>query len=365
MSTLSIYVGESMISVLDYSSPSDFKFANYPYSFPYELFPQDNVSEKFYQQVLKYLSKIHGISADSAEVIVGTVSGVAPKIKHTHGYSIHQALSSLKNYSWTLVENFTVMTQKNMSAFYPMKKDLTFSQPAMTNYLSNKSLYPQIVPSSPDTFKSEDVLTKHLMSSIDTSVVSDIPLIFTGGRFAHFDTNKTASYLLALDLLRTPGLFNVKIDPENKLPTIALLNNHLVSNANKAATKNSKETVAFLSDDLLSVNNTEVFDDEFVSIGSVLNAPGGVECLFEVEAGNNQFVEIKANRLFIFPLERTSSARIVVDGKSVGHLDTNIRGGSLGFIIDTRDKTSEDFMTTSSTQHSEWVKIINERIKAF
>ena len=352
MPILSIYVGESQISVLEYTSGADFKFATYPYVFPYEIYQDGFNSEKFYTQVLRHLGKTEGIDIEADPILLGTVTGVAPAIKHTYNFSVHEALSSVESYSWTLVENFVVMNERNMSSFYPMKKDLTFSQPNMVNYLSNKSLYPHIAPSSPDTFKSEDVLSKNLSASMGASVATEQPMIFTGGRFAHFDENSVASYLLALDLLRTPGVFNVRIDPSNKLPLIGLLNTYLQSNE---ASDSGQEPADI----------DEAFEDEFVTLGTVLNSPGGAEILFEMEAGNSQFVDIKPNRLFIFPLEKTSSARIVLEGKSIGHMEKNVRGGSLGFVIDTRDQTASDFLTTSSTQHSEWVKVINERIKAF
>lgn len=352
MPILSVYVGESQISVLEYTSSADFKFASYPYVFPYEIFEDGYNSEKFYSQVLKHLAKTEGVDIDAETILVATVSGVSPAIKHTYRFSAHEVLSSLEEYSWTLVEDFVVMTAKSVSSFYPTKKDLTFSQPNMVNYLSNKVLYPQIVPSSPDTFKSEDVLTKNLSISMGPPAVTELPLMYTGGRFAHFDSNQVASYLLALDLMRAPGVFSVHIDPENKLPLIAMVNTYLQSD--EAAEKNMDQ-----------IDVAEVFEDEFVTLGTVLNAPGGAEVLFEMEAGNSQFVEVKGNKLFVFPLERTSSARVVIDGKSVGHLEKNIRGGSLGFVIDTRDKEASDFLTSSSTQHSEWVKVVNERIKAF
>ena len=265
-----------------------------------------------------------------------------------------------------MVETFAVASGSSWVAYYPTKKDLTFSQPVLTNYLSNKTLYPSLIPSSPDTFKAEDVLTKTLATSVSAVSLADQPLLFTGGRFAVFEKNPVATYLLALDLLKNPGLYTVKIDTANKLPVISILNYYLMGESGpKSKKKKKKEKVSFLSDDILSLNDEAIFDDEFVSLGTVLNAPGGVECLFEKEAGNSQFVELKSDKLFIFPLEKNASARIVVDGKSVGHIDTSIRGGSLGLVIDTRDKGTSDFLTSSSTGHSDWVKVISERISAF
>lgn len=364
MSTLSIYVGESQISALSFNSQTDFKFGFYPYVFPSELMKNDLNEEKFYAQVLRYLNKAFGIPASAGTVLIGTLGGVSTKIKG-EVVPIAEALSTVQNYIWALVESSLVLSGKSWVSFYPTEKDLTFSQPVFVNYLSNKSLYPQIIPSSPDTFKAVDILTKSLVSTTDPIEATEQPLIFTGGRFTSLEQNPVETYLLALDLIRSPGIFNVKIDVANKLPVIGILNHHLVSNASEESSKKKKEAISFLSGDLLSVNSEEIFDEEFISLGTVLNAPGGVECLFEVEVGNSQFVELKGDRLFVFPLDKNASARIVADGKSVGHIEKNIRGGSVGLVIDTRDKSDVDFLTSTSTQHSDWVKVINERISAF
>lgn len=360
MPTLSIYLGESKISTLGYVSPSQFSFGYYPFSFPSELIRGDYNLDKFLSQVLKSIEKNEQTSLKYDEVVVSSIPGIINKLS-ARAFSAHQTMTSIDSYFWFLVENFMLATPMGDVSYYPRKKDLAFNIPVMVNYLSNKYLYPSVVPSSPDNMRAEDILTKYMYANIPMYKEINKPIVFTGGRFTTFSYYPVATYLLALDLLTRPGLYNVKIDTANKLPAIGAFNLN-----NKAKAEGiGKESVTFLGNDLLNINGEELFDEEFISVGNVLFSPGGVECMFETDLGNSQFVEIGKDELFIFPLEKNAGARVVANGKLIGNIEKNIKGGRLGFVLDTRVKDTTDFQTQSSTQNTEWVRVINERISAF
>lgn len=365
MPSLSVYIGESSVSALSFESDSKYKFGKYPYTFPGELIKNDFNSDKFFTQVLKYISKQSGLDLTASSLTVGTLSGISNGLKAESFVSIFQALSQIKNYNWLLAESFTVLSPENFYSYFPFSKEKNSLESSELNYLSNLSLYPQIVPSHPDELKAQDSLIKEIASNMKLIDLGNKPMVFTGGRFAKFSHNPIATFLLALDLLKVPGLHEVLIDSGNKFPLFSLLNYKFNDAANKKSEKDDKEAVSFLSEDIMKVNDEEIYESEFINVGTVLNAAGGVECLFEVEAGNSQFIDLKANKLFIFPLDTGEKARIVVDGKSTGHIETKVSGGSLGLVIDTREKGGADFLKTSSNQNKEWVKVINERISAF
>lgn len=353
MPTLSIYIGENQISAMRYNTPEDFSFAAYPYVFPYEALKHEYNETKFYTQVIKIFEKEFGIKAKDYKVVVGSLGGQELPIKASSNIGVFSSLSTIKNYQWLFVESFFVAKPSGFLGYFPYGSDSKFDDQELKNYFSNVGIYPQFRTLNPKLLNSNDVLLQNISANVEYNYSEETPIILTGGRFTSVYDLPISTYLFSFSLLKKPGLYRLKLDPANKLPLISLVNKEYFESSSSG-----KSAGGVLSEDIMNINDDEIFDDEFIDLGTVLRAKGNVEVLLEIEAGNSQFISLKENQLFIFPLERMASARVVISGQSIGKRETYVKGGKLGLVIDTRTLPVEKL-------EKEWIKVIEERLTAF
>ena len=348
---LSIYVGESQISALRYNSPDDYKFYAYPYV-PLDALTH-NYSYKnrpaFVNQVIKKVfSDEVKLDPENFDLIVGDVGGGRTFGDKKEHIGIGSALNSIHNFSWLMVENFTVVTPSDFVSYFPFsefKNDEEF-----INYFSNKSLYPQVVPGDREGYDREERLLNSISSQIKHKYKLDTPIVLTGGKFFNANKNPGYMYVSALEFLKEPGVYEVKIDTQNKLPVIGLLNQSFGDTTGEDTAK-----VGMLTADILDDSQ---FYNEFIDVGTVLRSQGRAECLFEKEGSSPQFVEVDKNKIFILPLEKNEIARVSISTGKLGKIEKNIKGGDIGFIIDTR---TED----NNRLNPEWVAVFEERLASF
>jgi hypothetical protein len=345
MPTLSIYIGESQISALLYKSPSDFEFSHFSYVYPQSLIVDGSNKDKFNKQVLALFAKRFGVKISDITVITGDLMGES---------GVYTSLSSIQDYDWLYADNFTIATPEEFISFFPYGKDSKFSLAELKNYFSNRSLYPQYISSSPKFLNAADMLLREMMQTSKHNYYGEKPVILTGGRFAQLDVNPVMTYVLGLSLLKDPGLYDLRLDSECILPVLSLLNNQAINKEEGS----EKESVSALSADMVGVFDKTLFEEKLTTLGTVLKVPGGVECLFEKDVGEPQLISLKENEIFVFPLDKLDLARISVTGKSINKLETSVRGGTLGFVIDTRQSDYNEVKR-------EWLKVIQERISAF
>jgi len=165
-----------------------------------------------------------------------------------------------------------------------------------TDYISNLSIFNDI----PLDNVSEFGVPMPLKPSKD--------IVFMGDLVIKMDPSK---YLFLLDLISTVGIYSINLDQKCEY----ILRKPLVDMK---------------------------FPYTAVSLGTLVNSPGPTSCLIETSVGTKQLVELKENDLVFIPLENMSVARIVVKGQSIGSVDTKIRGGVLGVVIDTRYKSGKN-----------------------
>jgi len=343
MATLSVYFGESYVSALFYVSKADYKFGSYPYSFLHSLVGHHFNEDKFQKQVIRLISKNLQIDLAGCKQIIGNYRDNLSELL--------SALNVIDSCSWALCENFSVILPQTFVSNFPIEKDPVLSKPEAINYFSNLDLYSNVAPVNTDTIKIHDYLLKKLFGQALSLQSFDLskPILLSGSRFARYDKSLIDTYMLALDVLILPGFYQLNLDLNNKLPAIALLNKQFAQGS---------EGVSTISNVGLDLQNDEIFTKEFVTVGTIFSSSGKVECLFESEEGNSQFVEIGPNKIFVFLLAKDDSARVVIDNKHTGHVETEVVGGSLGFVIDTREKPALKISPA-------WEEVIKERLHNF
>lgn len=348
---LSIFVGESQISGLKYISPKDYEFFSYPYV-PLDSLTHD-ISGKFKanflnQFISEFVTGKEGINPNDFDIIVGDLNGIGDYGEGVTHANILGALSSIHNYSWFMVEDFTIATPSDFISYFPFsefKNDENF-----INFFSNKTLYSQMVSRRREEYDMEEKYLQKISDSIQHKFNSEIPVLFTGDRFFGAHRATGLLYISALGFLKAPGIYELMMDTANKLPAMALLNQTFQQTSGEEGRK-----VGMLTEDILDGN---YFNNEFVTVGTVLKSQGRAECLFEKEGSSPQFVEIEKDEMFILPLEKNETARVSISTGKLGKIEKKITGGDVGFIIDTRVSKSNQF-------NPEWVEIFEERLNSF
>jgi hypothetical protein len=202
------------------------------------------------------------------------------------------------------------------------------------NYIANKSLYPQLIPTTPRELAIEQALAKRIMRQIvqDMAIqwVGVQTVILTGGVLAGVQNQAQAVGML-LDGLQPEGAQRCLLDHHQSLLAIG---------------------------GALSVHEQEdyrlgraLLNEVLVPTGSVISLPLGKERLkatAAVEVGllTNQSVQIRPGELIQVPLGATEWGHVnmTYPGLFRQHHQAEafaISGGQVGLVIDTRSRPIE------------------------
>lgn len=298
MPVLSFYEGYSELSFCVFDDPTDVgsnKIYRFPYTYSNNLFANSFSREKFYKDVFALALKELNIEIKDYSLyamgFLGTVDlpykidkniSVFSQIPPGYVYASSQAVAIAgKTYSYCLP---TVETYD-------------------TNIRANLDLYHNII-----FYDSRDIVLKDsfLRALLHYGPI-EIPydeVILTGDRFREFDLNPALGYLMAFDIIKNPGTFFLKMDTQNIFPHTILMGLGTL---------------------------------EYSTIGTLVNIPGKVECLFETDIATAQVFDLPENSIFIMPLQEGATARILIKSHETT-VEKVVKGGKLGVIIDTRNK---------------------------
>ncbi len=334
MSTLSLYIGDSVISALHFKSQSDFDFDFFPFGFV-GFTSRDNEAEiHFFNQVFDHFAKRFNLDLSSVEVKVISKRGLKVPLKSTKIMNLTEIMNRFDpNLEWVIVDDFSAMTKNFDGGFLPYSEKLStrFLDSEFSTYIGNKTLYPHIVCSNPRINSIHDLLLQKIFQQADLQISNNGTVVFSGLRFTRAGVSRAITYLFALGLISNPGFFKIFIDLGIKIPLIASLGKTISSG----------------------------FEDEFVNLGTVLKIPGGGQVLFSLESQTTpQLIDIKSNDVFILPLELGDKAKVSVSAQSLGKQENYVKGGQLGFVIDSREARSEKL-------NRDWLRAIEERLIAF
>lgn len=325
MSTLSIYFGPSEVSFLAAAAPGDLRFYKYPYYIN---------DESFIKDLIATASKEMGINPTEYNLIgCGFPTVEAACLDLAYISTLDKLISKSSKYFTVLVNIFTLMTPVGfLSAAHTIDTD-----EEDMNMLFNLALYGHTI--YPDNF--DQMKIDHSVRFYPPEAVapdSSKPILFTGDRFSSSIRSVNGSHLFLLDLLKMPGIYEVKIDDKNAFSTLALLSEYDPAYTN-------------------ALN-----EYEFESLGTVVNTPGSAECLLSNEDGSSQLFDVKANDIFVIPVEAQATPRLMVKNSVLGTRDVTIKGGSKGLIIDTRIKHDLGVFNKNYFENhfKEWVCRIEE-----
>ena len=322
MPTLAAYFGTSVSSFL-IRNGQDLEFVKFPYVYSKGLFSNQCTKPQFYRYLIETTLRERKMSLGSCEVSVcGFLEPPEFAFGPTVSCSVVDTISSSNDFYPVFVAGSSLITKDIISSFssFVSKKSKNDIDP---NYFSNLAIFPQMVPTdlSAQANLDEDVSTK-IPGGLNIS--SDIPVVFTGDRFAQNVSDRGLSYILMLELIKSAGIYDLYLDTNNKVSLVNLLEREF-------------DTLSYTS-----------------RVGTFINTTSGVECLLSTGVGDDQLFEVKKDHIYVMPLTSEGEVRLSVKSADLGSREVKVSGGTLGLIFDTREQKGSIYSD---------VKLFNDLLK--
>ncbi len=299
-------------------------------------FPYVSDNPAFVKEVLHVACKELKVDIKECQLLVSSFPSASfDYLNPVLSTTLEKLPINLQNIYPIFVSNFTLITPNGfMSAVDTSSLDAN-----EVNSFANLVLYRQIIPN--DSFDQYNVDNSIKLYPVELVLPQpNAPVIFSGDRFSTLLKEESSTYMLCFDLIKTPGIFTLKLDHQNVLPNIAL------------STAYNKENSRLLE------------DMELTTLGTLINASGRVECLVESEDGSSVLLQVEENDLFIYPMLNGAQSRVLIKNSTLGTIDTTVSGGRVGLIIDTRAKCSQNYFKKKFIAENlkNWVSRIEEAL---
>lgn len=333
MSLLAAHFDVSGISFLIKKNASSLEMVNFPYVYSPSILSNQCSEKEFHTYLINKILSDRNIKTSTCDILTcGFLDFPVLDLKTKFSISVSDLIEGSEEFTPVFLNNWAFITKGILNSYSQCRdrvgvigKDFgEFDQSA------NSCIYPHAVP--------EDLSAQ---TALDSSVFDKLPkglkfetgrrIVFTGGRFSQEILNKELNYILMLEIMRGYGVFNLYLDSSN-----AFLLSRLIQMYSK--------------DMMIDVGNY------IENTGTLIRTGGAAECLLSTGVGDDQFIEIEENKVFILPLNLENPARLSVKSNVLGTIDVRTHGGKVGIIFDTR--------TDGSSIYSD-VKLFNDCIKQF
>jgi hypothetical protein len=335
MPLLAAYFDTSVVSFLLKKDKKNIEFYTFPYVYSKGTLSNQCSDKEFYKYLIEAFLTERKIKVKSCDLIISGFleapnfienakfsAGIVDVVKNSSDY-LPIAINNSSLISKDIVNSFSYCKEEN-------KLSLENKDFGEFDYYSNLCIYPQIV--------SDDLSTQ---SDIDENISKKIPsnfkienrkkIVFTGGRFAQNICSRELNYVLMSDLIKGSGVYDVYLDTKN----------------------------AFLLIQLVKMYDKDIdisIEDYIENTGIFIKSGGSVECLLSTGVGEDQFIEIEKEKVFVMPLNINSKARLSIKSSDLGSVEIPISGGEVGIIFDTRSNDESIYSN---------IKIFNDCIKQF
>lgn len=333
MSLLAAHFDVSGVSFLVKKDKNSTEFVNFPYVYSSGIFSNQCSQKEFYTYLIQKVLSERDIKITTCDILTcGFMDPPDLDLKTKFSIGVVDLLEGSEEFTPVFLNNWSFITKGILNSYSPCKNKSEIMEKDFGefDYLANSCIYPQLVP--------EDLSAQ---TAIDSNVYSKIPkklsfetgrkIVFTGGRFSQEILNKELNYILMLEIAKSYGVFNLYLDTSN-----VFLLSRMVQMYNKSA--------------VIDVGN------HLENVGTLIRTGGAAECLLSTGRGDDQFIEIEADKIFVMPLSLEGEARLSVKSDTLGTIDVRTQGGKVGLIFDTRKGDTSIYSD---------VKLFNDCIKQF
>lgn len=306
---------------------------NFPYVYSTGILSNQCTQEEFYKKLIERLLSGRNISSSRCTILMsGFMDPPEIDLKTKYSIGIVDIIESSDELVPVYINNCSFITKGVLSAYNSCgeKSDSPGRGFEDGDQVANSCIYPNMVP---EDLSAQSNLDSRLFQRLpeDFKFETGRKLVFTGGRFSQPIENKELNYVLMLEALKGYGFFEVYLDTNNAFPI--------------------SRTMQMYDRDL------ETPYDEYVEkTGTFIRTGGAAECLLSTGMGNDQFIEIEENKVFVLPLRLEKPAKLSVKSSTLGTIDIRTTGGEIGLVFDTREESKSIYTD---------VKIFNDCIKQF
>ena len=332
---LAAYFDTSVVSFLLKKDKQSIEFFTFPYVYSEGTLSNQCNNKDFYKFLIEKFLTERKIKLGSCDLVVSGFLEAPDFIDNSKfKVGIVDLVQNSTDYLPIVVNNSSLITSNFINSFSLCNEDIESSMGnrdfGELDYYSNLCIYPQIVS---DDLSTQSNFDKNISKKLPNNfkIESKKKIVFTGGRFAQNVCSKELNYVLLLDLIRGSGIYNLYMDNKN----------------------------AFLLVQLLKMydKDVDIYEEDYLeNIGLLIKSKGSVECLLSTKVGEDQFIEIDKDKVFVMPLKLDSPARLSIKSSALGSTDIPTLGGEAGIIFDTR--VNEESIYSN-------VKILNDCIKQF
>ena len=327
---LAVFIGVSSMSFFRCASEQKCSFQSYPFAYSENLFSHYLDEKAFYERIL---SEVMGV-ADVFQMPNLYITSFARPLwlddSHKGYTDLKAVLETTDHFNPVLIDG--LMAYAGGEFLYDCDFAPYAKSEELVDFMSNLNVYPFVCSTDDQERTATDELPQRLVSSPKPQ----LPVVFTGGRFL-----RDGAYLLALNMVKQTGVFDLYMDTENR----------------------------FVPFELLRLHRPQLYDAlaaevGYQRIGALLNIPGETECLIKDSLGATRFVKAQDNDLTIIPLVGEDGAEITVRNGKGYKLEARVRGGVLGAVVDTRDKSRARFGAESELRDTNrWEAVIDAAMK--
>jgi hypothetical protein len=333
MPSLTAYFDTTGSSFYIQKSKTISEILNFPYVYSEGLFSNQYSKEEFFKLLIEKILSDRNINKSRCNILVsGFIEPPELDLKAKYSIGVVDLIESSIDFVPVFINNCSFLTRGVLSSFSfcGNKSGESKVEFGDGDQLANLCIYPNVVP--------EDISAQ---SALDAQAFKRIPkdfkfesgrkLIFTGGRFSQPIMDMGLNYILMLDCLRGYGFFNVYQDNFN------------IFSLSKTMKMYDRDTD---TPDFSAVEKT----------GTFIRTGGAAECLLSTGLGNDQFIEIEENKIFVLPLRLQKPAKLSVKSSVLGTIDIITEGGEVGLVFDTRSEEKSIYSD---------VKFFNDCIRQF
>jgi len=328
MPALCVFADLQSTSLLLYKSPLEYWFKTFPYVYSVPVFSSSFTQDAFYRALFDAFCQQNKIKLEKCDLLLmGLLE--APKLQSLpvkYSASLHEVLKSIQNYYPLFVSNSFVC---NSESCYSTHSSIVKKSPPEPkdseeeNYYANMEIYPQLV--TPEISVQVDI-DRNIASLLDSSIKfpKDMPVVFCGSRFSQNAVSSELDYLLLLNLVKSGGIYDVRIDKNNALILTTLLK--------------------------MFDPKTEL-ENEIEKEATLIVSANSLECMVKTDVDTSQLVQLDRDRILVLPMAREERVQIMVKSHDLGLVEKAIGGGRIGIIFDTRvskDIRPEDMKVFSS-----------------
>lgn len=317
MPVLAVYIGAHDVSGLLYKSSDDYSFWIFPYVYSSELYSCFVTESDFYKSLLEQICKDNGIKLSECDVIVtGFLQPPRLDLNLKMYVSLTDVFSRIHEFYPVLINNYAIVTK---DAVYSKKtlvnKDYATLSIEEESFYSNLIIYPQVVASDLVSRIEMDTMLLENLIGEDFKLPVEKPLVFMGFRFNSIHGIDDVNAMLILDLIKTPGVYEIYVDHES----ILILDNLVRSYLGKAT-------------------GIKVLPKK---LGTIVSTQSPIECMVTSQMGTSQIVELEKDKIFSLPVSIDERVKMSLKTPGKASVEGVVTGGDIGLVFDSREKKGD------------------------